>query len=75
MFCGEELLKSQCCNKTNCLELLMLTDSNKDDVTTSSVNQLVLIFARTDAPKPIEESCRLFKQLKLWYEFCMCKHH
>lgn len=36
--------------------VLILTDSSKDDVTTASVTTPVLIFARTGAPKPIEES-------------------
>lgn len=39
--------------------VLILTDSNNDDVTRASVNLPVLMFARTGAPKPIEESCRL----------------
>lgn len=37
----------------------LLTDSNKDDVTTAFVSPPVLMFARTGAPNPIEESCRL----------------
>jgi len=37
----------------------ILTDSSKDDVTAESVIRPVLILARTGAPKPIEESCRL----------------
>lgn len=36
-----------------------LTVSIKDDVTTASVTPPALIFARTGAPNPIEESCRL----------------
>jgi len=43
---------------------MMLTDSNKDDVTTAFVNPPVLMFARTGAPNPIEESCRLFHSKK-----------
>lgn len=39
----------------------MLTDSSKDEVTTALVNPPVLMLARTGAPKPIEESCRLGK--------------
>lgn len=35
------------------------TVSNSDDVTAELVGPLVLIFALTGAPKPIEESCRL----------------
>jgi hypothetical protein len=38
---------------------LNLTDSSKDDVTAALVTPPVLMFARTGAPKPIEESCRL----------------
>lgn len=38
----------------------MLTDSNKEDVTVALVIPPVLMLARTGAPKPIEESCRLY---------------
>lgn len=38
---------------------MILTDSSKDDVTEALVTPPVLMFARTGAPKPIEESCRL----------------
>lgn len=37
----------------------ILTDSSKVDVTAESLTPL-LILARTGAPKPIEESSRLF---------------
>lgn len=40
----------------------ILTDSNNDDLTAAVINPLLLIFARTGAPKPIEESCRLRKE-------------
>lgn len=36
-----------------------LTISNKDDVTAALVTPPVLMFARTGAPNPIEESWRL----------------
>ena len=41
--------------------VLILTDSNNDDVTTASVSPPVLMFARTGAPNPMEESCCLVK--------------
>ena len=37
----------------------MLTVSSKDDVTAALVTELFLMLARTGAPKPIDESCRL----------------
>ena len=42
----------------------ILTDSNNEDVTTALVDPPVLMFARTGAPKPMEESCRLEKERK-----------
>jgi hypothetical protein len=36
-----------------------LTDSNKEDVTAALLNPEVLMFVRTEAPKPIEASCCL----------------
>lgn len=39
----------------------ILTDSNNDDVTTAFVAPPALMLARTGAPKPIDESCRLVK--------------
>jgi len=36
-----------------------LTDSSKDDATAESIILPLLMLARTGAPKPIEESCRL----------------
>jgi len=38
------------------------TDSSKDDVTAAFVRPPALMLARTGAPKPIEESCRLVYQ-------------
>lgn len=38
----------------------MLTDSNKDDVTTAFGNPPVLMLARIGAPKPIDESWHLW---------------
>lgn len=37
----------------------VLTDSSNDDVTAALVAPPILMLARTGAPKPIEESCRL----------------
>ena len=48
------------CNHTGWI----LTDSNNEDVTTALVDPPVLMFARTGAPKPMEESCRLEKERK-----------
>lgn len=45
-------------------KVLILTDSSNDDVTTASVNPPVLMLARTGAPNPIEESCRLANRHK-----------
>lgn len=42
---------------------LIHTDSSKDDVTTELVTPPALMFARTGAPKPIEESCRLVRMI------------
>jgi hypothetical protein len=39
-----------------------LTDSNKEDVTAALLNPEVLMFVRTEAPKPIEASCCLVKR-------------
>lgn len=38
---------------------MILTVSKSDDVTRALVNPVCLMLARTGAPKPIEESCRL----------------
>lgn len=38
----------------------ILTDSIKEDATAACVTPPILMLARTGAPKPIEESCRLF---------------
>ena len=38
---------------------MALTDSNNDDVTKAFVRPPVLMFERTGAPNPMEESCRL----------------
>lgn len=43
----------------------MLTVSNKDDVIAALAIILALMFARTGAPKPIDESCRLVKFIKV----------
>ncbi|MFS7937134.1 hypothetical protein Hanom_Chr05g00424061 [Helianthus anomalus] len=45
------------------MEWTELTVSNKVEVTAAVVTPPVLMFARTGAPNPIEESCRL-KQIK-----------
>lgn len=45
-------------------KFLILTVSNKDDVTAALVNVPALMFARTGAPKPIEESCRLAENIR-----------
>ena len=37
----------------------VVTDSSKDEVTAPLVTPLVAMLARTGAPKPIDESCRL----------------
>lgn len=42
-----------------------LTVSNNDDVTAALASILALMFARTGAPKPIDESCRLVNYCKL----------
>lgn len=46
---------------------LALTVSNKDDVTAALVTALVLMFARTGAPNPIEESWRLQWMQHIFY--------
>jgi hypothetical protein len=46
-------------NKISANKRQFLTDSSKDDATAESIILLDLMLARTGAPKPIEESCRL----------------
>lgn len=43
----------------------ILTDSSNEDVTTALVNPPLLMFERTGAPKPMEESCCLEKECTL----------
>lgn len=45
---------------------LLLTDSNNEDVTTALVNPPPLILALTGAPNPIDESCRLGQNSKMF---------
>jgi hypothetical protein len=40
--------------------MLELTDSNKEEVTNALVDAPVLMFCRTGAPNPIDESCLLY---------------
>lgn len=54
--------------KYNILEIpssFVLTDSSRDDVTAASITPPALILARTGAPKPIDESCRLVEHKQI----------
>lgn len=55
--------------------VFILTVSSKDDVTAAFVSPVALILARTGAPKPIEESCRLVNNTICLNSFKMNKYH
>lgn len=50
---------SQALSINQSVDIEMLTDSNKDDVTVGLVTPELLMFVRMGAPNPIDESCRL----------------